>query len=109
MKAVFLKRQCAAWGYTFLGLILLFGVGLTVGLGFGDQPIQLSSPNDTGFLIWRLTAYCGLITLWPAFIARLARSDRQLLLSRRPLVLLILAYELLLVQNPLALLLQWLR
>jgi len=114
MTLALLKRQCAVWGYTVLGLSLLFGSGLVVSFWFDGDVIQSeqSSTDILALVGWRLAAYSGLLVLWPRLIEWLTHSPKQVnrrLVSRRPLVLLVLAYELLIVQNPLALLLQWLR
>ncbi len=114
MNSSILKRQCAVWGYTLLGLFLLFGFGLMISFWLGSDLTQLpqSPTNILPLLGWRMAVYSGLLVMWPRLTEWLThppKQDNRLLLSRRPLVLLILAYELLIVQNPLALLLQWLR
>lgn len=53
---------------------------------------------------WRGAAYTSLLLIWPRLVAALTGRGR-VQVPRRPLLLVILLYEILLVRNPLALLL----
>ena len=53
---------------------------------------------------WRGAAYSGLLLIWPRLVAALTDRGR-VQVSRRPLLLVIVLYEILLVRNPLVLLL----
>ena len=111
MNLTFLKRQCQLWGVTFAGLLLLFVAGFAVSIWNGDNLAQnLSTYADNISLgWWRVGGYILLLLLWPRLVRRLASNRQSIsnkLASRRPLVVLILLYELLIVQNPLATLLK---
>ena len=111
MNLAFLKRQCQLWGFTFAGLLLLFVAGFAVSVWNGDNLVQNASMYAANLSLawWRVGDYMMLLIFWPRIVRRLA-SNRQSIsnkfLSRSPLVVLILLYELLIVHNPLAALLK---
>ena len=100
------------WGYTSAALVLLLLVGVAVSIWVGSQP-----PQEIGLLVanfplgwWRAGIYSLLVLFWPRFVCHLTRHrrhDSSSTASRRPLVILIILYEGLIVQNPLAILLGW--
>ena len=112
MKFDAIKRQCLLWGYTSVALVLLLIVGVAVSLWVGSQ-----SPKAIGSLVsnlplgwWRAVIYSLLVLCWPRFVYHLTRhhrNDSSPSASRRPLAILIILYECLIVQNPLAALLDW--
>lgn len=107
MNLAFLKRQCQLWGFTFVGLLLLFVVGFAVSVWNGDNlaPNVSTYADNLSLGWWRVGGYILLFLLWPRLVRRLASNRQSIsnkLVSRRPLVVLILLYELLIVQNPLA-------
>ena len=106
-----LKRQCLLWGYTIAALLLLFVVGVLLSLWLGSQPsprVDLQTANSA-LGGWRIGLYCLLVGCWPRCVAWLMnrRFGAVYPVSRKPHVLLILLYEGLIVQNPLAILLSW--
>ena len=112
MKFSPLKKQCLLWGYTSAALLLLLTVGFAFSLWVGSQP-----PQAIGLLVanlplgwWRAGIYSLLVLFWPRLVCHLTRHrrhDSSSSASRRPLVILIILYEGLIVQNPLAILLGW--
>ena len=100
------------WGYTSAALVLLLLVGVAVSIWVGSQP-----PQEIGLLVanfplgwWRAGIYSLLVLFWPQlvrYLTRHRRHDSSSSASRRPLVILIILYECLIVQNPLAALLDW--
>ena len=112
MRLVYLKRQCLLWGYTSIGLVLLFIAGFVVSLWVGAESAQEieSYIESTSFGWWRIVIYGLLVLLWPRFLYWLTRRHQpgaSYTASRRSLVILIVLYECLIVQNPLAILLEW--
>ena len=112
MNFITLKGQCLLWLWTLMGLVLLLVVGFMVALwmGGGHQAIQQKF-NQLPWGWWRGFGYGVLLLSWPRLV-RLAINYRQStcrgqFVSRRPLIILIVLYELLLVQNPLAALFRW--
>ncbi|WP_299082339.1 hypothetical protein [uncultured Paraglaciecola sp.] len=112
MKFAALKRQFLLWGYTSAALVLLLIVGVAVSIWGSSQP-----PQAIGSLVanlplgwWRAGIYSLLVLCWPRFVCHLTRDhrhDSSSSASRRPLIILIILYECLIVQNPLAALLDW--
>lgn len=110
MKFSQLKGQCLLWGYTSAALVLLLLVGVAVSLWVGSQ-----SPQAIGSLVanlplgwWRAGIYGLLVLFWSRLVRHLTRHrrhDSSSSASRRPLIILIILYECLIVQNPLAILL----
>ena len=111
MKLSFLKRQWLLWGCTSVGLALLAAVGFVLTFWVNSNGIQWFD-NRTGTLwlgCWRGLVYIFLIVFWPIVISRLtgrSQCNSSAISSRRPLVILIILYELLIVQNPLAALIE---
>jgi len=112
MSFATLKGQCLLWLWTLMGLFLLLAVGFLVALWMGGdhQSVQQQfSRLPWGW--WRGMAYSVLLLSWPRMVKE-AINYRHLAcrgqsVSRRPLIILIMLYELLLVQNPLAALFRW--
>ena len=112
MKFAALKRQCLIWGYTSAALLLLLIVGVAVSIWGSSQ-----SPQAIGSLMgnvplgwWRAAIYSLLVLFWPQLVCCLTRNrryDSSCPANRRLLVILIILYECLIVQNPLAYLLGW--
>ncbi len=112
MNFATLKEQCLLWLWTLMGFVLLLAVGFMVALSMGaeHQAVQQKfSQLPWGW--WRGVGYGVLLLSWPRLV-RLVTNYRQSTcrgqsVSRRPLIILIVLYELLLVQNPLAALFRW--
>lgn len=113
MKLESLKQQCLLWGYTLAGLALLLVAGLLLSFWIGNSDLQevrgLINALPLGW--WRGVFYGVLLMFWPRLIRRLTESklvNKEVLRSRCSLCVLIVLYELLIVQNPLAILLgEW--
>jgi len=108
----FLKRQFLLWVFTFTGVGLLLIAGLLLSFLIGNNP-----PLDIGEVMygrqfgwWRAVIYSMLLLFWPRLVLRVIRNRKQsqlYLLNRRPLIILIILYECLIVQNPLSVILAW--
>jgi hypothetical protein len=112
MKFSPLKRQFLLWGYTSAALVLLLIVGVAVSIWGSSQPPQEISTLVANLPLgwWRVGIYSLLVLFWPQLVRHLTRHrrhDSSFLASRRPLIILIILYECLIVQNPLAVLLGW--
>ena len=111
MKLSFLKRQWLLWGCTSVGLALLAAVGFVLTFWVSSNGIQWFD-HRTGALWlggWRGLVYILLIVFWRILVSRLtgrSQHNSSAISSRRPLVILIILYELLIVQNPLAALIE---
>lgn len=110
MKFAALKRQCLLWGYTSVALVLLLIAGVAVSIWGSSQPPQAISTLVANLPLgwWRAVIYSLLVLCWPQFVYHLTRhhrNDSSPSASRRPLIILIILYECLIVQNPLAILL----
>ena len=111
MKFTALKRQFLLWGYTSAALVLVLIVGVAVSIWGSSQ-----SPQAIGSLVanlplgwWRAGIYSLLVLFWPQLVCHLTRhrrNDSSSSASRHPLIILIVLYECLVVQNPLAILLR---
>lgn len=106
------KGQCLSWLWTLIGLALLFVVGFLMALWMGEEHQLVQQQFDRlpwGW--WRGIAYGVLLLTWPSLIRatikyrRSSYSDQPV--KRRSIIILIVLYELLLVQNPLAALFRW--
>ena len=100
------------WGYTSAALVLLLIVGVAVSIWGSSQPPQEISTLVANLPLgwWRAGIYSLLVLFWPQLVRHLTRHrrhDSSSSASRRPLVILIILYECLIVQNPLAALLDW--
>ena len=112
MHVATLKGHCLLWLWTLIGLALLLTIGFSVALWMGGdhQAVQQQfSRLPWGW--WRGLAYSVLLLSWPRLV-KVALNYRQLAyreqsVNRRRLIILIVLYELLLVQNPLAALFEW--
>ena len=112
MKFYSVKRQFLFWGYTSVALVLLLIVGVAVSIWGSSQPPQAISTLVANLPLgwWRAVIYSLLVLCWPRLVYHLTRhhrNDSSPTASRRPLVILIILYECLIVQNPLAALLDW--
>ncbi|MBL1292811.1 MAG: hypothetical protein COB61_002960 [Thiotrichales bacterium] len=112
MSFSILKGQCLLWLWTLIGLVLLLAVGFMVALWMGEehQAIQQTF-NQLPWGWWRGLGYGVLLLFWPRWVKAVIHyrqsAYRGQFVSRRPLIILIVLYELLLVQNPLATLFKW--
>jgi len=107
-----LKRQFLFWGFTFAGIGLLLVAGLLISLWIGNNPsLDIGEVMDgMQFGWWRAVIYSMLLLFWPRLVLRVIRNRKQsqlYLLNRRPLIILIILYECLIVQNPLSVILAW--
>ncbi len=108
----FLKRQFLLWGFTFTGVGLLLMAGLLLSLLIGNNP-----PLDIGEVMdgmqfgwWRAVNYSVLLLFWPRLVSGAVRHrqpSQHYRPNRRPLIILIILYECLIVHNPLSVLLAW--
>ena len=117
MNLITLKGQCLLWLWTLMGFVVLLAVGFMVALWMGDvwmgdghQAVQQKF-NQLPWGWWRGFGYGVLLLSWPRLV-RLVINYRQSTcrgqsVSRRLLIILIVLYELLLVQNPLDALFRW--
>ncbi|AEF05650.1 hypothetical protein [Alteromonas naphthalenivorans] len=98
------NKQGWRWLFTLIALVVLFMAGLIVSLLVSSNQLPAHQFDGHAWLGWRLLIYCLLIGLWPFLIQhllnRLKIKARQKP-ARLPLVILIVLYELLIVQNPL--------
>ena len=98
------------WGYTSVALVLLLIVGVAVSIWGSSQPPQAISTLVANLPLgwWRAVIYSLLVLCWPRLVCHLTRHrrhDSSSSASRRPLIILIILYECLIVQNPLVILL----
>lgn len=107
-----LKRQFLILGFTFagVGFLLLAGLLLSFWLGsnFSLDMGEIMDGLQLGW--WRAVIYSALLLFWPRFVSWVIHNRQQSqlhLLSRRPLIILIILYECLIVQNPLSVILAW--
>ena len=106
------KRHAYFLSLTIAGFILLFTVGLASSFFAGERPaLYINHLVDSGFLTcWRIALYVILLVFWPRLVA-LAVGTHQLTTarykSRKPLLVVVLLYEVLIVFNPLALAISW--
>lgn len=112
MKFTTLKGQCLLWLWTLMGFVVLLVVGFMVALWMGEEHQAAQQKfNQLPWGWWRGVGYGVLLLSWPRLV-RLVINYRQSTcrgqsVSPRPLIILIVLYELLLVQNPLAALFRW--
>lgn len=112
MKFTTLKGQCLLWLWTLMGFVVLLVVGFMVALWMGEEHQAVQQKfNQLPWVLWRGFGYGVLLLSWLRLV-RLVINYRQSTcrgqsVSRRPLIILIVLYELLLVQNPLAALFRW--
>ena len=92
------------WLFTLIAFVVLFVAGLIVALLVSSSQIPTHQFDGYTWLAWRLLIYFLLIGLWPFLIQHLFNrfkiKTRQAP-ARLPLLMLIVLYELLIVQNPL--------
>ncbi|MCW8883753.1 MAG: hypothetical protein OQK12_00695 [Motiliproteus sp.] len=92
------------WLFTLIALVVLLIAGVIVSLLVSSTDLPSHQFNERGLLIWRLIAYSLLAGLWPYLIQHLLKRIKikaTQIPSRMPLAVLIVLYELLIVQNPL--------
>lgn len=96
------------WLFTLVALVVLFMAGVLVSLLVSSNQLPTYPLDGSAWFGWRLLIYFLLVGWWPYLIQRLLKrlkvKTRQLP-ARLPLVVLIVLYELLIVQNPLQVLL----
>jgi hypothetical protein len=112
MTMALLKRQFLLWGFTFAGAGLLLIAGLLLSFWIGNNPSLDVGETMDGMQLgwWRAVIYSALLLFWPRLVSRVIHNREQSqphLLSRRPLIILIILYECLIVQNPLSVILAW--
>ena len=103
------RRHAYFLSFTLSGFVALFVVGLLSSLFASEaQLAQLLDGRSLGW--WRIASYVMLLMMWPRFVTRVI-GDRQLksdfYKSRKPLLVVVLLYELLIVLNPLAYVVRW--
>ena len=92
------------WLFTLIALVVLFMAGVLVSLLASSTDFSSHQFDGRGLLIWRLTAYSLLLWLWPYLIEYLLKRFKlkgRKKNTRLHLVVLIILYEFLIVQNPL--------
>lgn len=106
-----IRKRLQRHGFLLLSAVLLFAICLLVGLGVmqhaGEGRLFGTVHAHAGyFLLWRLLVYAVVIFYWPQWIDVLSRKrqthvDTRLTrtVSRQPIVLVCMAFELLIVQN----------
>lgn len=114
MSIALIKRRGRYWLYTTTSLVLLLIAGFALSVGMGEQGVQrLARLTDLPLTAFRFALYGVLLAGWPQIVHRL--TPRRTLTPqrspakhvRRPLVLVIVLYEGLIVHNPLAQLFAW--
>ena len=98
------NKQRWRWLFTLIALVLLFMAGLIVSLLVSSTDLSGHQFDGRTWLGWRLLVYSLLIGLWPFLIQNLLKKFK-VKASRKPsrlhLLVIIVLYELLIVQNPL--------
>ena len=112
MNFSIIKGQCLLWLWTLIGLVLLLAAGFLVALWMGEEHQAVQQKfNQLPWGWWRGLGYGVLLLSWPRLVGLVINyrqsTCRGQSVSRRPLTILIVLYELLLVQNPLAALFRW--
>lgn len=104
--ATFIKKHLFMW----LAMFTVFAVFLVVGLSLStivneNTVSQLQHMSMWPLFNWRVCFYAVLVWVWPWLIKRIARkrlNKNDVSPKRLPLIVTILLYELVIVQNPLA-------
>ena len=109
MSLPILKRQSVFWGCTLAALVFLLVVGFLVSQLTTDSSVQAISHklDKLPFFLLRLLMYGALLFFWSRLVQWLASKRNivtQVIISRRPLIILIVFYEFLVVQNSIAIL-----
>ena len=99
-----LKRHSFFWFATFAAMTIVALVGMIL---INDSDLRhsidgLIENHEVALSIWRFSVYLLLIYCWPkmaAFVSKSKNTDKN---SRLSIILLILLYEFVIVQNPLA-------
>ena len=97
------------WLLTLIALSILLLAGGVVGFIISSSPLSIDQLDKRFWLGWRLVFYALLIGLWPLLFQGLLKKHsiaKAHKLKRLPIVVLIVLYELLIVQNPLQTLLR---
>ena len=110
MTMALLKRHFLPVVFTLsgVGLLLIAGFSLSAWVGNNSYLDAREIVDEMGFAWWRAALYGLLLLCWPRLVSWITHNlqqSQQYLLSRRPLIILILLYECLLVQNPLSVIL----
>lgn len=106
MNMMGFKRQ--RWSWTLIGLILLLIAGFVAVTWVGEGNFLAIDHKNTPMAHlawWRGSVYIALLLFWPQLVGYLARGHRVISAKdtgRGHLILLIVCYELLIVQNSLA-------
>ena len=97
-------------GYFFLGTLAAVILSTVVGVVFlSQQSLILSIDSllnqyNVGFILWRLALYAALIGYWPHLITKFKGKPNFLQPSRWLVISGVVAYELIIVHNALAVL-----
>lgn len=106
MRFAVLKKYVLLLAATVFIFFALFFIGLSLSYFVHEETVNTLQNINTGYFnIWRWFFYIALLVAWPWFITRLIkkRLNKQAISpSRLPLFVLIILYELIIVQNPLA-------
>lgn len=109
MKQSYIKQHLFLWIYTASAFFLLMMSGFLISQLVSEIGIQEFSLylDALPLIFFRVGAYGLLLYFWPRLIKWLVcqrSASAQPIIFRRPLIILISCYELLIVQNPLGLL-----
>ena len=106
------KRKFSLCGFTVagVGLLIIAGLWLTFWMANNHSLGIVETMDGIQFGWWRAVNYSALLLFWPRLVSggiyNRQQSQRHQL-SRRPLIILIILYECLIVQNPLSVILAW--
>jgi len=92
------------WSFTLIALAVLFVAGVLVSLLVSSNQLPTYPLDESAWFGWRLLIYCLLVGWWPYLIQHLLKrlkAKATQTAARLHLVVLIVLYELLIVQNPL--------
>ncbi|MDA1370266.1 MAG: hypothetical protein O2971_05845 [Proteobacteria bacterium] len=96
------------WTSIGVGLSMVFVFLLCLLVGTDELITKSERINTLPWPWWRGLFYTLLIILWPWLIKAVAKTH-GIQVSRRPVIILVLLYETLVVLNPLAALMHWWR
>ena len=111
MRLTGLKQHCLLWGFTVAGMMALLTAGFVASVWLGRHysegvPLMMEEWHLGGA---RVVLYGVLMLFWSPLVSWLTDRHKHAASyrGRRPLMILIVLYEVLIVQNPLAVLLAW--